>query len=242
MVITGDTPLRYKGIADCLCLTPINWFIQSYIGLYVISPILNAFIENASKKQLEVVVIAFYVFQTIYGYLGGAQFIAHGYSTFSFIGLYLLAQYIKRFVTIDYKWGGVVFILTALINVAAQILLYKLPLSIFTYDNPMVILGAASLFIYFNGLKIRYSRVINYIAKSCFAVFLFHFNPNIGDQFYRPLCRFIYNSFSGIECLGIFLITLLGIFAIAIILDLPRRKIWDCISKKIPNLNWDSLL
>ncbi len=106
LVCTGHADLSIKGIAGCLCLTPVNWFIKAYIGLYILAPVLNFFVENSSKKQLGLLLISFYTFQTIYGLSGAAKFIDHGYSTFSFIGLYLLAQYVKLYVSVGYKWGG----------------------------------------------------------------------------------------------------------------------------------------
>lgn len=230
MLISGHASLNLKGIAGCFCLTSANWFIRAYLGLYILSPILNLFVEKASKKQLGILLACFYTFQTIYGFSGAAQFIVHGYSTFSFIGLYLLAQYIKHYVSIDYKLGGVIYLTIVIVNTVAQFASYWIPIPVFTYDNPLVVLGAASLFIYFNGLKIKYSAFINYVAKSSFAVFLLHTNPNVGEQIYKPLCRMIFNNYSGVECLCIFFILLTTIFLLAVIIDFPRRLLWKVIS------------
>lgn len=106
MLMTGLADLSIKGLAICFFLTSKNWFIKAYIGLYILAPILNVFSEKASKKELGIFLVCFYTFQSIYGCSGAATYIASGYSTFSFIGLYLLAQYIKRYYTNDYKWGG----------------------------------------------------------------------------------------------------------------------------------------
>jgi len=105
MILIGRSSLSLKGIAECLCLTSANWFIKAYIGLYIIAPVLNLFVEKTGKKQLGSTLILFYVFQTIYGFIGNTSFIAHGYSTFSFIGIYLLAQYLKHYGLNFYKWG-----------------------------------------------------------------------------------------------------------------------------------------
>ncbi len=95
-LISGETTLTIKGIAQCLLMTQLNWFIKAYIGLYIIAPILNTFVENSNKTQLKYVIIGFYIFQTLYGWLSnGASFFNAGYSTMSFIGLYLLARYIR---------------------------------------------------------------------------------------------------------------------------------------------------
>lgn len=99
MVITGIRKIDLQGIAGCLCLLKWNWFIKAYLLLYILSPILNRFLETTNRKELERVLILFYGFQTVYGWLtNAAYFFEWGLSVTSFVGLYLLAQYIRRWV------------------------------------------------------------------------------------------------------------------------------------------------
>lgn len=106
MLLLGITHLSVKGIAECFALTKANWFIKAYIGLYILSPILNAYLESKSKREIEYMLIAFFSFQTIYGCSDAAPFIQNGYSTFSFIGLYILARYLRLYGSAYYRWGG----------------------------------------------------------------------------------------------------------------------------------------
>lgn len=107
MLATGAVHMSLKGIAGCLCLTSDHWFIRAYVGLYLLTPILNSFIEKASRHRLEIFLIAFYIFQTIWGWLGASDFVADGYSSFSFIGLYILARYIRLYMPEKLThWGG----------------------------------------------------------------------------------------------------------------------------------------
>lgn len=115
LVAFGTLKLSLKGIMECVALTPANWFVKAYIGLYILSPLLNAFSNNATLKTQTNVVIAFFLFQTIYGITNAAQFIDFGYSTFSFIGLYLLADLLRKTLRsttmskvncVSLKWGG----------------------------------------------------------------------------------------------------------------------------------------
>ena len=96
-------PFNLKGILACFQITSWNWFVKSYLLLYLISPVLNAFCEKASQKQFLTVLSGFFIFQTIYGFSGSAKFIEQGYSTMSFIGLYLLAQFVRNFVICKQK-------------------------------------------------------------------------------------------------------------------------------------------
>ena len=92
-----SVPINLKGAAACVQITTWNWFVKAYICLYLLSPVLNAFCDNANHKTFVSVLVSFFVFQTIYGWTGSAKFMLQGYSTISFCGLYLLAQYVKRF-------------------------------------------------------------------------------------------------------------------------------------------------
>lgn len=106
MVITGLQMLSWQGIKIAFMLTPKNWFVKAYIGLYILAPVLNYFCDKASRKQFRNLLIGFFIFQTIYGCSGAAVFIESGYSTFSFIGLYLLARYLRIYNSTRYKCGG----------------------------------------------------------------------------------------------------------------------------------------
>lgn len=97
MLAFGLVTLSIKGIAGCLCLTSSNWFIRAYAALYILSPVLNSFVDKASKRQFAVVLALFFLFQTIWGWSGAAAFVVNGYSAFSFIGLYLLARYTRLY-------------------------------------------------------------------------------------------------------------------------------------------------
>lgn len=86
-----------KELLDALDLSSHEWFVKSYICLYILSPVLNKFVESSTTRQIALVVFPFYIYAFIYGWLGGAnRFFVAGYTPFSFIGIYLLAQYVKR--------------------------------------------------------------------------------------------------------------------------------------------------
>ena len=236
-LLSGYVPLSAKGVASCLTISSgYNWFIRAYLGLYVLSPILNAFLEHCSKRQLEYVLIAFYTFQTFYGFIGNVDFFCSGYSTFSFIGLYLLSRYLRLYGTALSKSGGVVYLISVLVNVLLYYVLMKMDVQrIHTtgYVNPLVIIGAAGLIMWASQLRIKQSRLINFIAASSFAVFLLHVNPNFCDMIYRPLMISLYEGFDGVACLVVEFIVLVLIFALAVLLDQPRKLLWNYLWRRL---------
>lgn len=98
-LILGTSSISIQGLMGCFALTKLNWFIKAYILLYILAPVLNAFVEKASQKDFRNVLIAFFSFEFIYGWIfsGSTQHIQSGYSTISFIGLYLLARYVRLY-------------------------------------------------------------------------------------------------------------------------------------------------
>ena len=50
-----------KGIAECFFLTEAYWFIKAYVGLYLLSPLLNLFVETVDRKTLLRFIFFFYL-------------------------------------------------------------------------------------------------------------------------------------------------------------------------------------
>lgn len=210
-----------------------NWFVSSYIALYILSPILNSFVDNTSKKKLKCVGGQYLLFLIFFGGMGATNYIVGGYSPLTFIGLYILARYLKISNKHFIRWKcGAVFILCTIINSMLYIigLLFNHSLtSLYSYINPIVIVSACSLLLFFSCTKIKYNKLINYLSKSTFAVFLFHIHPAIKIYFFDRIIV-IYDSLSGAKCLFTLLLFLIVVFAISISLDLPRRFLWNFIS------------
>ena len=179
MIIAGQEQPGLRQLAPYLCFTKANWFIKAYIGLYILAPMLNLFAEKATKRQLALTLLAFYSFQTLYGWTNSAVFVEQGYSTFSFIGLYLLARYLKLHGN-PLRGGGEMgfFAVAVILNSALTVGLVcnngeRFVALLYSYANPLVIVLSVMLILKFAKLRIPYSPVINRIGKSSFAVFLF---------------------------------------------------------------------
>lgn len=239
-VMMGWSQFSAAGLLGRLTLTDSGWFVLAYMGLYVLSPVLNAYVKSASRSQLEELLISFYAFQTIYGWCApSAAFIMKGYSTFSFIGLYLLARYVRLYVpATNYKaWqcfavAAATFLANSLWYIGSECL--DMPLladkalsdKTLFYTNPLVVAGAMAVVMGFSRLRVRQSRLVNWIAASSFAVFLLHIDPPMAQHVYKHVLYMLYRDLSGIP----FLLSALGfmfvVFACAVLLDQPRIWIW----------------
>ncbi len=244
MIIAGQEQPGLRQLAPYLCFTKANWFIKAYIGLYILAPMLNLFAETATKRQLALTLLAFYSFQTLYGWTNSAVFVEQGYSTFSFIGLYLLARYLKLHGN-PLRGGGMGFFAVAVIlNSALTVGLVcnngeRFVALLYSYANPLVIVLSVMLLLKFAKLRIPYSPVINRIGKSSFAVFLFHANLTVFNFTFRKLIAGIYASYSGIACLFLIFCILAALFFVAVLIDQFRIYCWN----KLENSGcWKKLL
>lgn len=242
-----------KGIAECFSLTKSGWFIKAYIGLYILSPVLNSFIDAASGKQIKFFLLFFYIFQTLYSWLTeAAVFFENGYSTMSFVGLYVLARYVRTSKEKIFNYSAKIdFIIYAIISLFISLCAF-LPYvtvlclnignykiislvdiisnRIFLYNNPLVIVSSLYLLLGFSKLKFV-NNFINWVGASSFAVFLFHTNPNLCDTFFKPIIQLIYNRTGyGVESLIFIFAFLILIFIIAVLLDQFRLLCWKYLS------------
>ncbi len=98
-VLSGRSEISVEGFKWCFVLTRWNWFIKAYLVLYILSPVLNAFVESASRRVFRNTLLFYFVFQTIYGWYfeDSTTFFQGGYSPLSFIGFYLLMRYIRLY-------------------------------------------------------------------------------------------------------------------------------------------------
>lgn len=236
-----DLSLRgiLKGIAGCLLLLKWNWFIKAYICLYIVAPIINAYVETADKRNFVNFLISFFIFQTIYSWFSeAAVFFESGYSTMSFIGLYSLSRYFRLYpLKIMEKWKYAYLLIYIIIVVILTLAAYWAIMNnynfilnkIYNYVNPLVILSSLALVLFFSKIDIK-SSFINWVGASCFAVFLLHTNPNVCLQYFIPSVKYIVQTNTEYGAILYLLMFLLFIFVVAILLDQIRIFLWNKIT------------
>lgn len=227
-LLTGDWNIDLFGILKRWF--SYYWFVISYVGLYLLSPILNAFLKQASKKTILQFLCAFYAFQTIYGWMLDMEFINAGFSTFSFIGLYVLAYYLRTTQNKIYSKGLIVYAISVFLNIVIYFLPVENSLKLFdNYTNPLVIIGCCGMMMWFSTLKIASNKVINYLAGSALAIYLFHTHYLIYFSCFRYYTKLLYTKLDGFVYLGAIAIVIIGIYLLSVMFDRCRILIWDTI-------------
>ena len=231
------------------------WFVYEYIILMFFSPILNIFVKSVSQKQLGIFIIIFYSVEFLFGWLTKqVPMFCGGYSAVSFIGLYLTGRYINlyptRFSSINKKYYIIIYMLCTLLSTCILfIVLHRQCSDNFTkkvldyfisYVSPQTILGSICLLLFFTRIKF-YSKIINWIAMSSFAVYLIHANQLVFPYFTNAV-KYLNNKYGEISFLLTTVLFLIVIFISSTIIDKIRIFLWNKLWNKMhmPNIYFET--
>ena len=212
------------------------WFVIAYLGLYCLSPVLNAFVEKASPKTFMMVLAGFLILEFAFGWLTNLGSYISGYSIISFLGLYLLARFVNlhcpRLKELRTGTYFIIFAIATFIPVIGAVLgprFLNHNFSPYDYSSLFVITASLALLLAFSRFQIK-SKAINWIACSVFSVYLVHQHPMVSPYFksfmegaYAKMNVFSYFAFA----LGVALV----ILAVCVIVDKLRIFTWKKITQ-----------
>ncbi len=215
------------------------WFVPTYLVLYISSPILNSFINNCSKKQLQNTILLLFVAQCCYGWLSPQE---RGYnegcSPISFIILYLTARYCKLYpssLTTLSKRNDLLIFFTACLFASIFVFYgekYQIDMltnTMFKFTSPFTIIASLYLILFFSKIKLQ-KKWINWIAISSFAAFLVHCFPAFNQYIYHNVISYLYLHFSTVEFVVLVLLFIIFLYIASILLDKIRISIYNKIS------------
>ena len=213
------------------------WFVKTYIALYLCSPLLNAFVEKASRRQMALTLASLFAFQWVFGWVFEAtSWLRAGYSLPSFACLYLLARYISvhrpRFAR-QSRWTDLAVYVGTCTMVAVTYFFLKRHFNLggvlFFYNSPTTIVAATAFLLFFSKLQLC-SRVINWLAVSALAVYLTHSNSCLARCYDLTIVHW-HDTLSRPSFLLHAAIFILVIFFVSILIDKVRLFIWHLLTK-----------
>ena len=185
-LIIGKTKLSFSSIIDIFQLSSKDWFVKSYFVLMILAPLLNLFTRYLDHGTQIIVLLSFFLFEIIYGWMGGgARFFLSGFGPLHMIGIYILAQYIKitlsqekttysswidRVIALNSCFDLLLFFFFTICTTALgcfTLYIFGEPLTNYTlaYNSPFVIAGGGIfVFVLF---KITYLKYKNYKLARC---------------------------------------------------------------------------
>lgn len=238
VAITPEKSLTLEGVKSIFLFNGSDyWFIKAYLILMVLAPMLNAFCDYASRRELRTILIAYFIILMIYGWLEPASvhFTMNGCTALSFVGLYLLGRYLKmhrpKLTNYNRRIYAVVYVVACLVMFFMCLLFLSqgvrvtLDSRLLNYGSPLVILSAVALLLFFSKWTFA-NKVVNQAAKSCLAVYLLHCNYFV-FSIYKDLTLKAHQLGWGVVVLFV-----LAVFVLAIMVDRLRIVMWDVISNK----------
>lgn len=231
--VAFPTMFSLKELVDsCMVLTHTDlWYVPTYFGLMLLSPVLNAGLEALDRRQFSIVLAAFVLFNVWCGWWWEGSFNPTGYTLVQLILVYMVGMFLRLHVdTADLCRRRAVIVAGYVLSTVGVFVssLYLEPGMAFAYNSPLVLASTVGLFMLFMTIDMR-SRTINYVAKSAFAAYLIHKSPFIWGNVMRPMVLRLKSGLPGWEFVLAAAGVVVAFYIIAMVVD-PLRRL---LSKKI---------
>ena len=228
------------------------WFATVYFLLYLFIPFLNILIQNINPMQhFGLITFMFTIWSLIPTMIGEElQYSQLGL----FVFLYLTAAYIRKYPNKYFesaRLGMVAGIALYLTIIGSVIVLDRYGLAnefpgkdatYFSRENLLpLVLCSIALFCGFKNLKMKYNRIINYIAGSMFGIYLIH--DNLFIRYYLWIQLFKNKEFS--ESPNLWLHAVMAVTCVFIgglFIDIIRRETLEKLLQRFMNRFFNSKL
>lgn len=184
------TPHVFSFRSLTVSILPLQWwYIRVYVGLYLLTPLINIPLQNSSKRQKLVYIGVLGVVSCILGQFTGV--LADGKNVINFIFLYYLGHYIRhhiqviprRIILIYVAYNVLVFFSVLALNGFPNLRDKVFRSLFFSYNSPGLILSGFLFFLCFLSFQFK-SGFINRMAASVLPVYLLHENKFLSHYMY----------------------------------------------------------
>lgn len=219
-----------------------NWFVRCYVCLLFLLPLINVALNNLDKKGFTYVLVLLVILNLYFGWFHKQEdFNATGYTTAQMVFVYVIGRYISRFIDIENIRSQRIYILA--IWFASSLLwggLQNINDTIhivphwngWAYNNPVQLISAIALFLFFCTFESKPSRIVNALAVGMFPVFLIHMNRYLGSYLFHSVHDVIYSNFFSHALLAqVVMLIVIAILIIIVcsIIDIPRARLHKLI-------------
>ena len=223
------------------------WFVKTYLYLFLVSPMINLWLNNASERQRWYMVAIFAFIACYMATSMGDNSLSTGKNLANFIYFYLVGNqlYYYRDKWMNIKTSNLVlcYIIFNVVVLTLEYYMYgnivgKMVMRLsFPYSSPLILIGAVMFFMIIGKQHIQ-SRFINYVAASSLAIYLIH-----GSRAYLPeLHGIVCGYLQGVTDNNLFLLSLYFIYTLIVItacvcIDKCLTPVWSIINKSGKRLN-----
>ena len=159
------------------------WFLNAYLALFMMAPLLNAAIASLSKENYIRVLVLLTILNVVFGNFFSIELLnTWGFSVAQFVYLYMIGGYIRNHISLEtikqHRWKNFSgYILSALIwGIFVAVQVFRIPFlgrffKAFSYNNIYVLAASVCFFLFMQSFDIK-SKAVNWFASSCIAVYL----------------------------------------------------------------------
>lgn len=157
------------------------WFFTVYLGIYILSPLINKGVDAISKYQLIIIIIILVYLEGTYPLWGYNILSGDGLSLYSLLVVYIIGRFCKtndiRVNNAFIKYSFMYIILLGIIYVTYIMNRQSLTWRMTTYNNPLIIINSILFFYIFKNTSIKNLSIIYKVAPLTFGVYLIHDHP-----------------------------------------------------------------
>ena len=251
-LISGYEPFSIKTfVKTVIPITQINTnFTSCFVMFWLFIPFLNMLIQKMNERQhIHLILLSSF----LYVILGTVKQVTMNYVSW-FIVLYFIASYFRLYSKKSFdnkKLWGILTIFTILVSSTSVIACAWLGTKIskflpfyFVTDSNTILATVTGIcaFMFFKNIKLKYSPIINTIAASTFGVLLIHANSDTMRQWLwkdtLDNVGHFKSSLMPLHAIG----SVLGIFAVCVIIDIIRINLLEKPFFKFWDKHWDGFL
>lgn len=223
------------------------WFVKTYLYLFLVSPMINLWLKNATERQRWYMVAVFAFVACYMATSMGDNSLSTGKNLANFIYFYLVGNqlYYYRDKWMNIKTSNIV-LCYIIFNVVILTLEYYMYGNIvgkmikrlsFPYSSPLILIGAVMFFMIIGKQHIQ-SRFINYVAASSLAIYLIHGSRPYLPELHGVVCGYLQGvTVNNIFLLGSYIIYTLIVITACVCIDKCLTPVWNLINKTGKRLN-----
>lgn len=223
------------------------WFVKTYLYLFLVSPMINLWLKNATERQRWYMVAVFAFVACYMAIAKGDASMSNGKNLTNFIYFYLVGNQLyyhrDRWMNIKTSTLLLCYITFSFLIMALEYYMHgnvigKMVKSLsFPYHSPLILVGAVMFFMIVGKQHIR-SRFINYVASSSLAIYLIHGSRPYLPELHGIVCGYL----QGVTDNNLFLLSSYFIYTLIVItacvcIDKCLTPVWSIINKTGKRLN-----
>lgn len=219
-----------------------GWFMDNYLLLFFISPLVNKVLFNSNRNEYVKGLIILFLINVVYGWLFSNNVNCNGYNLNHFIFIYYIGYGIKKLnssklLQIGLRHALLAFFVCSFVQVICCVAIngFDYQNKLLDYNNPIVLCASVCLFQVFALQRRLYANWINVVAASMLPVYLVHHQSGFVGWFMGNI-SLLYICNETIFAVVFIALIVIALFVFTILIDQLRKLLAPYIVSPIANV------